>query len=73
VAKYQIKTLGKSGRVSRTKARAVAKSLKARLASSKKAAPKTITVKQTASGQGLIAFRVEKTLKDPGAHRIREK
>ena len=73
MAKRQIKTLGKSGRVSRTKARAVAKSLKARFASSKKTAPKTITGKQTASGQGLIAFRVEKTLKDHGAHLVRKK
>jgi hypothetical protein len=70
MAKHQIKTLGKSGRVSRSKARAVAKSLKARFASSKKATPKTITGKQTASGQGLIAFRVGRILKDPGSHPV---
>jgi hypothetical protein len=73
MARPQIKTLGKSGRVSRTKARAVAKSLKAKFASSKKATPKKITNKQTASGKGLITFRVEKISQDPSSHLANKK
>lgn len=60
--KIQVKSLGKSGRVSRVKARGVAKAMKSHLVALRKgkAAPSTVTVKRTATGKGLIAFRAEK-------------
>jgi hypothetical protein len=60
--KIQIKSLGKSGRVSRVKARAVAKAMKAHLVAPRKgkAIPSTVTVKRTATGKGLISFRAGK-------------
>ena len=60
--KIQIKSLGESGRVSRVKARGVAKVMKAHLIALRKgkATPSTVTVKRTATGKGLVAFRAEK-------------
>jgi hypothetical protein len=60
--KIQIKSLGKSGRVSRVEARGVAKVMKSHLAARRKgkATPSTVTIKGTATGKGLIAFRAEK-------------
>jgi hypothetical protein len=60
--KIQIKSLGKSGRVSRVKARGIAKAMKSHLLALRKgkATPSTVTVKRTATGKGLIAFRAER-------------
>ena len=63
MAERRTKSLGKSGRVSRAKARVVAKTIKAKRVPSRKAVPKAITVKQTATGKGLITFRIEEVLK----------
>jgi len=60
--KIQIKSLGKSGRVSRVKAREVAKVMKSNLVALRKgkATPSMVTVNRTASGKGLISFRAGK-------------
>jgi hypothetical protein len=68
MAKREMKSHSRGGRVSRVKARAVAKSLKTRLTLSKKATSKTVTAKQTASGKGLITFRAEKILRNASSH-----
>lgn len=60
--KIQIKSLGKSGRVSRVKARGVAKAMKKHMGALSKGRPRTgtVTAKRTASGKGLISFRAGK-------------